>query len=431
MRSDVVVSKVSEACADFTVLYCLMRHKDDLFAAWYDAKHRLTVGRRHDAQQNWEIFQPEGFWIEARQRYAHITEYDSHNYLSMAIDSDGYIHLSGNMHVDPLIYFRSERPLDVTSLKCVTAMTGAREARATYPHFFKDHLGRLLFRYRDGCSGNGDDIYNIYDTDQKRWARLLETPLLNGEGLRNGYARPPVAGPDGYWHMIWMWRESPRCETNNNLSYARSRDLLHWETSAGDSLELPITRDTGEIVDAVEPGGGLINMVQEVGFDNRGRALLIYHRYDEKGLSQAYLARADGVGGWQKRQLSRWNFRWDFQGPGSIPPDLTLGAPRAIGDGKLEVLWESVCAGRGSWIIDENTLSVLETRPPRHMLPLELLTLTQNVHPQAEVQIVAGQNSDYSPQDRYWLRWESLPIFRDLPHSVAVGSTTLELLDLS
>lgn len=423
-------SAVGNACADFTVLFCLMNHGNQQFAAWYDENHRITVGSRVLPDDNWTYFQPEGLWIEERNRPSHITEFDSHNYLTMAIDSAGFIHLSGNMHVDPLIYFRSQKPLDITTLDCIPAMTGERETRATYPVFFKDNQGELLFRYRDGCSGNGDDIYNVYDPQTQRWRRLLDTPLLNGEGERNGYARQPIQGPDGFWHMVWMWRESPHCETNNNLSYARSRDLIHWETSDGTPLALPISRRRGEIVDDADTGGGLINMVQEVGFDNQGRAVLIFHRYDASGHSQAYLARPDGKGNWQKVQLSQWTFRWDFSGGGSIPPDVTLSAPRAMGHGLLEVEWASLWAGRGVWVIDDLQLQVLASKPLESHIPQETWQPRQQIHPDAEVQIVAALNSDYSPQSRYWLRWEALPIFRDVPHDVVTGATLLEVIEL-
>ena len=428
--SNFVVAPVAEACADFTVLFCLMNHHQYQYAAWYDAAHRLTVGQRLLPNGTWQTAQPEGFWLPERGRFAHITDFDSHNYLTLAVDGAGFIHLSGNMHVDPLIYFRSQTPLDITTLTCVPSMTGERETRATYPVFFKDAQGRLLFRYRDGCSGNGDDIYNIYDTDSQRWTRLLETPLLNGEGERNGYARQPLCGPDGYWHMVWMWRETPRCETNNNLSYARSRDLQHWEKSDGTPLTLPIARHQGEIVDGADINGGLINMVQEVGFDNAGRPVLIYHRYDGCGSSQAFLARPNGDGRWQKRQISEWDFRWDFSGGGSIPPDVTLSAPRPIGEGKMEVEWTSLWAGKGIWIIDDRTLTIVATRALHRPIPETQYLPRQHIAPRAEVQLIAALNSDYSPQTRDWLRWEALPIFRDVPHEGKTGATQLEVLTL-
>lgn len=429
MKQDVIPSLIGEACADFTVLYCLVIHQEYLFAAWYDPQHRITVGCRPPSGQQWITFQPEGFWIAGRHRHSNITDYDSHNYLTMAIDTDGYIHLSGNMHVDPLIYYRSEKPLDITSIRPVLFMVGEREDRATYPLFFKDGQGQLLFRYRDGCSGNGDDIYNCWDANTKIWRRLLDTPLLDGEGERNGYARPPVAGPDGYWHMIWMWRETPYCETNNNLSYARSKDLLHWEKSSGEALTLPVSRARGEIVDPAAPEEGLINMVQEVGFDNQGRPVLIFHRYDAQGCSQAWLARPDGNGAWQKTQISRWAFRWDFRGPGSIPPDVILYPPRPVGDSRLEVEWQTVDAGRGIWVVDEKTLQVVAEKKIPQSFCQTLLKPVQRIHPDAQVQLIAGQNSDCHVQQRYWLRWEALPIFRDIPHETNPGATRLELID--
>ena len=40
-------------------------------------------------------------------------KWDSHNYVTMAADDSDRIHLSGNMHNVPLVYFRMERPMDI------------------------------------------------------------------------------------------------------------------------------------------------------------------------------------------------------------------------------------------------------------------------------------------------------------------------------
>ncbi len=40
----------------------------------------------------------------------------------------------------------------------------------------------------------------------------------------------PVRGPDGLFHVVWVWRDTPDRATNHHLSYARSRDLQRWET---------------------------------------------------------------------------------------------------------------------------------------------------------------------------------------------------------
>ena len=61
--------------------------------------------------------------------------WDSHNSITMAVDKKGYIHLSGNMHVDSLTYFKSQKPNDVFSLERQFPMVGPNELKATYPKF--------------------------------------------------------------------------------------------------------------------------------------------------------------------------------------------------------------------------------------------------------------------------------------------------------
>ena len=80
------------------------------------------------------------------------------------------------MHCVPLIYFRTQSPRDISTLKKFT-MTGQAEERVTYPKFLTDKEGELIFTYRDGGSGNGNQIYNRYDPDSGRWSRLLDRPL--------------------------------------------------------------------------------------------------------------------------------------------------------------------------------------------------------------------------------------------------------------
>jgi hypothetical protein len=419
--------------------FAFLNHGGRQFVAFYDEHRRLTVGARQlgrgesgDSGDSGEFafFQPEGRWLPGRNRSASYTGFDSHNYLTMAVDPAEYLHLAGNMHGDPLVYFRSTRPLDITSLVAVEKMVGNEEDEVTYPLFFNGTGGEFLFRYRSGGSGNGSDFYNIYDPKEQSWSRLLEQPVLGGEGVRNGYAQPPVIGPDGRWHMVWMWRDEWDCETNHDLSYARSRDLVHWEYSDGRPVELPITLSKGEIVDPAPVNGGLINMVHEVGFDNAGRPILTYHRYDAKGHSQAYAARLEN-GGWVIHQLSGWNFRWDFKGGGSIPRELDLSGARAVGEGRIEVTYSSKAAGSGVWVIDEATMAVVETKPlPPPLLPEWLCGPRQGIHPDAEVHSLAAGGDAAPDGRRHVLRWETLPANRDRPCGIEVLPTRLELFEI-
>jgi len=189
----------------------------------------------------------------------------------------------------------------------------------------KNAAGDLSFRYRDGGSGNGSDLCNVYDVATHTWRRVLDQPVLEGEGERNAYALQPTLGPDGKFHLVLDVARNPDCATNHTLSYARSSDLVHWENSRGEPIAMPITLARGEVIDAAKPGGGLINMTFNLGFDAAKKPVVVYHRYDVAGRSQAYIARpmsdpSAGATGWTVRTLSTWSFAWQFSGGGSIPP---------------------------------------------------------------------------------------------------------------
>ncbi|HET7535904.1 MAG TPA: BNR repeat-containing protein [Candidatus Didemnitutus sp.] len=406
--------------------FALLTERDHQFIAYYDANRRLTVLGRKLGDTQWSRVQPPGVPVPERGRDSNVTGWDSHNYLRLALDRDGCLHVSGNMHVDPLVYYRTRAPFDVTTLERIDRMTGERETRCTYPVFFKNAAGDLLFRYRDGSSGNGSDLYNIYDPATHAWRRLLDTPLLDGQNQRNAYALDPVLGPDGYFHVVWMWRDTPDCSTNHTLSYARSRDFIHWETSRGEPLALPVTLATGEVIDAARPHEGLINMTFNLGFDAQQRPVVVYHRYDAQRHSQAYVARP-GAKGWDVRQVSAWNFTWAFSGGGSISAEVTLGAPRLATNGNLLVDFSTRAAGDGRWELDGKTLEkIASLRAPAPALPAALAQ-SSSASSGLEVQSVVSRAGGR----RWVLRWETLPRNRDLPREAAPPPTELRLFEFS
>jgi hypothetical protein len=252
--------------------FALLTHAPFQFAAFYDDQRRLTVAQRRLDERKWTF-----------SKLPDTTGWDSHNFIALAADGDGYLHLSGDMHVMPLKYFRTTKPWDVSTFEREQKMVGLNEQSATYPRFFRGASNEFLFTYRDGGSGNGNQIFNIYDLKTKRWRRLLDGPVTDGEGERNAYFDGPVKGPDGWFHLAWVWRESPDAASNHDLSYARSKDLIHWETGGDKPLKLPITLKTSDIVDPVREKGGIINNNTKIGFDNQGRVTISYHKYDAAG----------------------------------------------------------------------------------------------------------------------------------------------------
>ncbi len=385
--------------------FCLLTAGGRQYAAYYDAERRMTVAARALDAKRWKYRV-----LPSR------TGWDSHNYLTMAVDAEGHLHLSGNMHCVPLVYFRMSTPHDLGSLEPVPEMVGRDEKRCTYPKFMKGPEEELLFHYRDGRSGGGNEIYNVYDLRSKSWRRLLDTPLTDGGGKRNAYATGPLRGPDGAFHLCWVWRDTSDCATNHDLSYARSRDLKRWETAAGRPVALPMRIETeGLIVDPAPPGGGLINMGIGLGFDADQRPVITYHKYDGNGRSQIYNARLEGRE-WKIRQASEWDYRWEFGGGGSVPCEVRGSAVEALPDGSLRQSYRHPKSGSGTWRLDPATLKPVEKVRVPPSRPPELGRL-ESRFPGMQVNWAHDLGDGGAPGVSYVLRWETLGVNRDRPRT--------------
>ena len=374
------------------------------YVAYYDAERHMKLACRD---------LPDGAWA-----YAQLPSrlgWDSHNDVVMTLDRAGHLHVTGNMHGNPLVYFRSGAPGDIQTLQRVETMVDpATERRVTYPKFFNAPDGRLVFKYRDGGSGNGSDIYNVYDEDARSWSRLLDVPLLDGLGRVNGYFSIPSLGPDGRFHIVGVWRDTPDAATNHSLSYARSADLLAWQTAAGASLALPLTMENIDIVDPVPARGGMINGNARLGFDSRQRPIVTYHKFDADGWTQIYAARFEGDR-WNRVQVSEWDgYRWEFGGGGSIPFEVRIGPVQPHASGRLALSF-SRRGESGVWELDEETLLPVGRmdRAPDGV-PRDARVLRSDF-PGMSIRMA----HDIGPGDaegvRYVLAWETLGPNRDRP----------------
>ncbi len=410
------VLDIAPVWAGHPVGFDLLTSNGKQFVAFYDDQRRMTVGARTLGEDRWHLV-----------RLPSEVAWDSHNYIVMAADDEGYIHLSGNMHVKPLVYFRTTKPWDIDTFEGVHKMTGAEETRCTYPRFLRGPRGEFLFTYRDGKSGNGNQIYNVYDVKTKTWRRLLDRPLTDGQGRMNAYLQGPARGPDGFFHLIWVWRDSPDCATNHDLSYARSRDLVHWETSTGKALALPVRVETGEVVDPVPVKGGMLNGGAHLGWDSSKRPVITYHKFDERGRTQAYNARLEN-GRWRIYRTSDWDYRWEFQGGGSIGREIALGAVRPGAKGELLLDYTHVKYGKGTWRLDERTLKPLGTVPVKRLWP-EQLERPESSFPGMQVRLGPYQHGRGGIT--YLLRWETLGPNRDRPREGPLpGPGMLRLYEL-
>lgn len=373
------------------------------FVAYYGPERRLRVAGRRDAGSPGT---PGGEWEEVvlDERVG----WDSHNDLALTTDSRGCLHLSGNVHNDPLVYFRSEAPRDVRTLERVGSLVGEDEDSTTYPRFIDGPGDELVYMYRDGGSGDGRRLLNAYDPDTGEWRRLLDSPLLDGRGEMNAYPQGPIRGPNGDYHLAWVWRDTPDAATNHDVSYARSPDLQKWERADGTSIELPITADDGAVVDPIPPNAGLINSNLELGFDGEGNPVLSYHAFGDEGNTQAYNARFDGER-WTRTRASDWDYRWAFGGRGSLDEAIDLDPVRPCADGLVQTFRHAEY-GAGRWVLDPETLEPMEREVPWHGLPAGAREPAGDAAG-VRVQWTVPERAPADPERA--LRWEALPPNRD------------------
>jgi hypothetical protein len=392
---------VAPVWAGHPVGFTLLTRAPYQFVAYYDAERHLTVARRKLDERSWSF-----------TKLQDTTGWDSHNYITMVIDDGGFIHLSGDMHKAPLNYFRSTKPLDPTTLVKTKSMVGTLEDHVTYPQFLRGAKNELIFTYRDGGSGDGNQIYNVYDQEKQTWKRLLDTPLTDGQGKRNAYFNGPLKGPDAWFHLAWVWRESPDASSNHDLSYARSKDLVHWENAQGEPLPLPIRMGKNITVDPVPEKGGLINGNTKIGFDDKGRVTISYHKYDAAKNLQPWTARLENKE-WKLYQTTHWDKPVEFEGGGTLGFNVNVGAVTHEADGRLTQSWGHPDLGSGIWILDPTTLksvgSIKRNASPPGFGKVE------GTFPGLKPKFASDSGKSDKPGVHYVLRWETLGANRDRP----------------
>ncbi len=392
----------------------MIQRGEHQFIVYYDASRQMSVAHRPDIRSPWRYHKLPSF-----------VGWDSHNYATIDIDETGHIHVLGNMHSDPIIYFRSREPYNVRTLEQVEYLADkAREQEVTYPRFLHDDKGRLIAVFRIGSSGEGKYYFHRYDTASKTWSLMHGGQMFDGEGERGSYYNGPDLGPDGMFHMVWVWRETKSADTNNNLSYVRSRDMINWETSNGEPVSLPIIRATGEIIDPVPVGGGMLNGQTRIGFDPDGLPMVAYYKNDARGDTQIHLARKAGDG-WSTHQISDWTgSRQELDLGGSLNVSILVPEnPFVAEDGTIRVRARRDGAPI-EFIVDPAT-NRLVSKTAYELVPAQIANLRDN--PALVQYVFAAEGVPASSEHDYYISWEANPSFQDQARPEIPAPVTLRL----
>ena len=238
-------SPVALVLSTVRVEFSLLTKGDHQFAAFYSPSRAMTVAQRTLGNATWKF-----------KELSCKIGWDNHNWIVLGLDETGCLHVSGNMHASPLVYYRASKPLDIDSLEREKTMVGDgslqfMENQVTYPVFLNTPNGELVYYYRHGMSMSGGTLINIYNASARVWRRIYGGDGLLITGMATGRPRARESidmnpynslrrGPDGRYHLIWLWRDTPDASTCHHLCYARSRDLRLWETADGRPLATPI-----------------------------------------------------------------------------------------------------------------------------------------------------------------------------------------------
>ena len=383
------------------------------YVGYYDASRRLVVKTRVGA----------GAW--ATKVLDTSVGWDSHNYVTMALDQNGNLHVAGNMHATKLNYYITSSPGNVASLTRVPTLANSDlESTVTYPRFLKNESGDLFFKFRHGRSGDGSEYIYRFVASNRTWHDVVSGGTLDGQGKSSAYSNSPVAGPDGYFHMVWMWRNTPDVSTNHSLSYARTKDFIHWQNVQGANLAVPMTQQSPTIVDPATVDSGLINGIVGIGFDSAKRPVISYTRLDAARGNQLFLARADGSGAWYRTQITRWNGEFAVRGTGSLRFPFSVGSVTSAANGTLQLNY--TCNGEGrAVVVDEKSLTVKSDTPSASSL------VGTPVIPvlRKDDQLVTNRTSTTSGKSIYVLQWRSMPLNADKPRAVIPPSEPLLILE--
>jgi hypothetical protein len=298
----------------------LITDGDYQFAAFYAADHHLVLARRTLKDDTWET---------RKSNYTGNVA-DAHDTVSIAVDGEGFLHVAWNHHASPLNYCRSVSPHSL-ELGPKRAMTGLLEKSVTYPLFFRQSDGGLLFLYRDGRSGQGNVVLNRYELKSHEWHQLHDN-LIDGEGARSAYLAAALDAR-GALHLAWNWRESPDVATNHDLCYATSPDGGQtWINTSGKPLALPLTAKTTEYALRIPQKSTLMNP-PSLTTDADGHPFIVtYWAPVGTGVPQFHLVRYDGSK-WSVSQITHRTQSFSLEGTATKRPPIS----RAV-----------VLAGRGT-----------------------------------------------------------------------------------
>ncbi|QDS98821.1 BNR-4 repeat-containing protein [Adhaeretor mobilis] len=338
--ADIVSENGSSRATGYVESNKIITHGDKTHVSWLDSyEDEFHV-------QIKTLDRTTGTWSET---YTLGDTRDNHGGPALTVDSEGYLHTVSYPHHNPFRYRKSLNPNDASAWTEETLVGDD----LTYPSLVTgpDDTLYLIARSSEGPSSEPWGV-NLYTKPKDGdWSGPTEI-LQAGEPDYSHFQASLAWGPDHQTlHMATrMYGDDPRW--GYEIGYMKSTDFGQtWRTSIGTSLSLPATKATVDVIESIDPslrssyGSASALRAGSIAVDSHNVPYVVYNTLGPDGSTplQAWIATANGHGGWEKTSL---NEKLD-----ALPEGWGLGVPGGISfteDGRMALVLTAYESGL-SW----------------------------------------------------------------------------------
>jgi hypothetical protein len=145
--------------------------------------------------------------------------------------------------------------------------------------------------------------------------------------------------------------------------------------------------------------------------DDKNNPVFAYHKYDEQGNLQFYTAQIK-KDKWIYTKITDWDYRWWFEGNGSINSEVRIKGFTKRNDSKYEVDYWHIKYGNGTILLNDNFEAIGKVLKPE---PFGANMQVEGTFPGLQIRTENDLGKAENDNFRYVLKWETINRNRDKP----------------
>lgn len=332
----------------------LLVFKNKQIAAYYDKAKRLVIVERDLLSHVYKLHVIATNCIVT----------DSHNVISLGVDSFERLHIVYGCHSQQLNYISARIAPELHGWVTHKRMTGLYEEKVTYPMFLNNPItNELIFIYRYGvCDKGAIGIKRLASDGAWTDDSSFIFSGLHGEPC-GPYINTPVYDSFGRLHCAVVWRAPQKkgesLVNNHGIGYVYSDDNgKNWKNQQQQTMSLPITKTSVAYIYLVPVRSNLINQ-SGMAVDQQGHAHIVFYSNDANGVPQYQHIFYDGKH-WQHQYLSKRTRAFQLAGSGTLRLPMTRSAIIIDHKNRAHILFQADFTDR--------RLSAISLYPPSYSI---------------------------------------------------------------